>query len=189
MEYGPNPLFVDHFLRTGSKTRALHEVVKNVNYAKLPPQNVFFTEIQKSLLNRHLLWLNHEFDKPETPFWLRKQWTAVSKIFDAFSFAQYEQPEFDINYPQEIYFNENISLETLSKFILNLDQQDWITILDGTIDSFLFRSVPASRAAPSALQLNKSYLNLCNTNRFELFNCIASHCTLNKLAKMEKSSA
>jgi len=188
MEYGPNPLFVDHFLRTGSKTRALHEVVKNVNYAKLPPQNVFFTEIQKSLLNRHLLWLNHEFNKPETPFWLRKQWTDVSKIFDAFSFAQYEQPEFDINYPQEIYFNENISLETLSKFILTLDQQDWITILDVTIDSFLFSALATKWPAPAGLQLNKSYLNLCNTNRFELFNCIASHCTLNKLAKMEKSS-
>lgn len=177
MEYGPNPLFVDHFLKSGNKTQALHEVVKNVNYSKFPPQNAFFTEIQKSLFNRHLLWLNHEFNKPETPFWLRKQWTAVSRVFDVYSFAQYEQPQFDINSPQEIYFNEHISLETLSKFLLVLDQQDWITIIDGIIDSFLFRAV----------QLNKSYLTLCNTNRFELFNQIASHCTLNKLAKMEKS--
>lgn len=172
MEYGPNPLFVDYFLKTGNRTNALHEVVKNVNYSRLPPRNIFFTEIQKSLFNRHLLWLNHEFNKPETPYWLQKQWAIVSKIFNVYSFVQYEQPQFDIKHPQEIYFNEHISPETLSKFKLVLDQQDWITVIDSTVDSFLFRAV----------QLNKSCLDLCNTNRFELFNKIASHCTLNKLS-------
>ena len=177
MEYGPNPLFVEQFLKTGNKTSALHDVVQSVNYSRVPPRNVFFTEIQKSLFSRHLLWLNHEFNKPETPFWLQKQWTIVSKIFDVYSFSQYEQPQFVIKSPQEIYFNEHISLETISKFKLKLDQQDWITIIDNIIDSFLFRAV----------QLNESYLNMCNINRFELLNQIASHCTLNKLANIKQS--
>jgi len=174
MEYGPNPLFVEHFLKTGNRTNALHEVVKSVNYAKFPPQNSFFLKIQKSLFNRHLLWLNSEFDKPETPHWLRKQWVVVSKVFNVSSFVQHAQPQYEIKPPHEIYFNEHISLETILKFKLKLDQQDWITIMDGFIDAYLFRAV----------QLNESYLKLCNTNGFELLNRIASHCTLNKLSNI-----
>jgi len=171
MEYGPNPLFVNHFLKTGNRTSALYEVVKNVNYSRFTHQNSFFTEIQKSLFNRHLLWLNSEFDKPETPHWLRKQWVVVSKVFDVYSFAQHDQLQFDLKLPKEIYFNEHISLETILKLKLKLDQQDWITIIDGFLDAYLFRAV----------YLNESYLKLFNTNRFELINQISSHCTLNKI--------
>jgi serine/threonine protein kinase len=175
MEYGPNPLFVENFLKTGSRTNALHEVVKNINYSRFPPYNMFFTEIFKSLANRHLLWLNTEFNKPETPFWLQKQWNVVSKVFNVYSFTQYIQPQFAINPPKEIYFDENVSLETILKLKLVLDQQDWITIIDGIIDVYLFRVAP----------LNESYTNLCNINRFELFNKVASHCTLHKLSITE----
>jgi len=177
MEYGPNPLFVEHFLKTGNRTNALHEVVKTVNHSKIQQQNVFFTEILKSLFNRHLLWLNLEFNKPETPYWLKKQWAVVSKVFNVYSFDQQDQPLFDIKPPQEIYFNENVSAETILKLNLKLDQQDWITIIDGIIDAHLFRAV----------KLNEAYLTLCNTNRFELLNRVASHCTLNKLVIIERN--
>lgn len=172
MEYGPNPLFVQNFLKTGNRTQALHEIVKSINYARFPLRNVFFTEIQRSLANRHLLWLNSEFNQQKTPYWLQEQWAVVKKVFDVYSFTQHDQPQFDIKPPREIYFNEHISLETILKLTLSLDTQDWITIIDGFIDAYLFKTV----------KLNESYLKLCNINRFELLNQVASHCTLNKLS-------
>jgi serine/threonine protein kinase len=178
MEYGPNPIFVEHFLKTGNRINALQEVVKSINYSRFPFQNAFFIEMFKSLANRHLLWLNLEFNKPETPIWLQKQWAVVNKVFNVYSFVQQEQQQFDINPPHEIYFDESISLETILKLTLKLDKQDWINIIDGIIEAYLFRMVP----------LNDSYLNLCNINRFELFNRIASHCTLHKLAITEETN-
>lgn len=178
MNYGPNPLFVQTFLKTGSRIQALHEVVKSINYSKFPSRNVFFTQIQKALANRHLLWLNSEFEKKETPLWLKNQWETVKKVFDIYSFNTKEIQQFDIKPPKEIYFDENISMETISKLILSIDTQDWISIIDVIIDVYLFKDA----------QLNESYLKLCNINRFELFNKIASHCTLYKLsALIEKS--
>jgi hypothetical protein len=176
IQEGINPIFVETFLQTGDKVAALQNVIKSINKSRHILLSPFMYKIHQGILTKRLEWLMTEFNKPKCPVFLKRQWDIVT--YPLFSQkgqlrpGSIDGPVFDVDVPNELWFDENITLQELKEFKLKLNPSiNWIEVVDVLTDAFLFQFTP----------LNQSCLNLCNINRFEMFNKIASHHTVNKL--------